>query len=909
MKTLIIAEKPSVAKDLAKAIRVPERGDNVYENDDYVISSAVGHLVELLDPEEYDEKLRRWSRKTLPIIPEKFRLRPSAEKGAKEAFLKLRRLMARSDVGTVVNGCDAGREGELIFSYIYELAGCRLPVKRLWLTSMTKTAMQDGIRNLRDGNEMVNLCAAARSRAESDWLIGMNGTRAVTLRTTSGSGKVATVGRVQTPTLSLIVQRELDIRSFVPKTFWRIVAEFGIAEGPYEGIYQKETPKKSVPADGGNAENSDERADRIWDKATAERIFEECKKCRTGTVYEEKKRREEVAPRLYDLTTLQREANKRFGFSASKTLQIAQALYEKYKATTYPRTDSRALPEDYIPTCLRTLEALGPTRFGKFAEKVLENDWVRPNRRIFNNKEISDHFAIIPTDGAPASALPPDEAKIYEMVVNRFIAVFFPPAKYDVTTRFTTLAGVHRFKTEGKLLVEAGWKEVYGQNEKTAEEAFPPLSPSDRGSAGVLKLQLQTDATKPPARYTEATLLAAMESAGKLVADEDLAEAMKERGLGTPATRAGIIDHLIRTKYVERAARELVPTIKAEQLIAFLKVAGVEYLTSPAMTGEWEYKLRQVSEGKLSRAEFMAGIVSLTRQIVAGVNGGGNDGQWSETSVISPTDGRPMLENFKMFCSQDSVPVGKGREYPALVVFKNVCGHGVTADELAALVSNGEIGPIDDFKSRFGKNFSAKIKLEKNEDGLLRTTLVFPPREGEAATRVPEDFTNAPVVGIDPVTKCNVYATNVGFSVNPAEVPAAAKKLRPFSMKKTLLGLEIPREQIEKLLRDGKTDILRGFTSNRTKRQFDATLVLRSDGKLRWQFPPREPKAKNAAASPAAGTAKKSSGRRGLLKKADALGVKTVVSGKASAKAHSLAKKPRTGRRSVPADDSGISLK
>lgn len=856
MKTLIIAEKPSVAKDIAKVAGVPAKGD-VFENDAYVISSAVGHLVELCEPEDYDAKFKRWSRKTLPIVPEDFKIKPSKEKGAKDQFLKLKKLMARKDVGVVVNGCDAGREGELIFAYIYELAGSDLPVKRLWLTSMTPAAIRDGLRHLRDGSETADLCSAARCRSESDWLIGMNGTRAVTLRTSPAKGQVSTVGRVQTPTLSLIVQRELDIRNFVPKEYFRLAAEFGLAAGTYEGLYQRPDYKK--PGKGETPENPDDRADRIWSREEAERVLAECRACAAGTVSEEKKRTTEICGRLYDLTTLQREANKRFGFPATKTLQIAQALYEKYKATTYPRTDSRALPEDYVPTCVATLRALDSTRFRAFAARAVENGWVRPNRRIFNNAEVSDHFAIIPTDQPPAGTLPPDEAKIYEMIVRRFIAVFYPPAEFDVTTRTTELAGAHKFKTEGKVLVSPGWKEVYGKEEGAPEDALPALSEADGGNAAVRELQLQAEATKPPARYTEATLLAAMESAGKFVEDEELAAAMKERGLGTPATRAGIIDHLIRTKYVERANRELVPTVKAEQLIAFLKVAGVDYLTSPAMTGDWEYKLRQVSEGKLSRPEFMKGIVALTRQIVEGVNGGGNDDQWTEISVVSPTDRLPMLENYRMYRSQDDVKVGNGREFPALAVYKNASGHSISEAELALLLEKGEIGPFSDFKSRFGKNFTAKLKLEKNESGLLRTTFVFPPREGEEEDDAPVDFSAAPVVGVDPVTHCSVHETPNGYAVNPADVPAEAKKLRPFSMRKKLLGLDIPREQVEKLLRDGKTDLLCGFTSNKTKRKFDAFLVLKADGKLRWEFPPREAKPKTAA--------KKAPGKRKLIRK------------------------------------------
>lgn len=850
MKSLVIAEKPSVAKDIAKVLKVPAKGD-VFENETYVISSAVGHLVSLCDPDDYDAKLKRWSRKSLPIIPKTFKIKASVERGAKDQFNKLKKLMERTDVDCVINACDAGREGELIFAYIYDLAACKKATKRLWLTSMTPSAVRDGFENLLSGEEKFNLCEAARCRAESDWLIGMNGTRAVTLRTgTAGKGQVATVGRVQTPTLSLIVQRELDIRNFDTKAYWRIVAEFGINAGAYEGVYQRPDFKKADKGDG-NAEAGD-KADRIWDDTRAKAIFEACKTARAGTISEEKKHTTEACQRLYDLTTLQREANKRFGFPATKTLQIAQALYEKHKATTYPRTDSRALPEDYIPTCYRTLEALEVRKnVGTFATRVCENKWVRPNKRVFNNKEISDHFAIIPTDQPPKSALSPDEEKIYDMVVRRFIAVFFPAAEFDVTTRMTNVSG-HLFKTEGKVLVVPGWKEVYGRDEGKAEDSLPPVTPEDGEppTAKILEIQCQEEATKPPPRYTEATLLAAMESAGKFVEDEELALAMKERGLGTPATRAGIIDHLIKTKYVDRAARELIPTIKAEQLMAFLKVTDVELLTSPAMTGEWEFQLQQVAEGKRSRKEFMDGIVALTTQIVEKVGADGGDEQWNETEIISPTDDKALLENYRLYRSQDTTTVSNGRAFPTLVVYKNASGHNLTSDEVQKLVKTGEVGPFDDFKSRFGKPFSATLKLEKNENGLLRASFVFPEREGDAEA-ANFDYSTGTVIGECPVTKLKIYDTPNGYRTNPAEA-SKTQKDAPFSMAKKMLGADIAVEQVQKLLAEGKTDLIKGFVSNRTKRPFDAFLCLgKNSTKVRFEFPPREAKPKAEKKVPA----------------------------------------------------------
>ncbi len=841
MKALVIAEKPSVAKDIARALRVPTKGD-IFENDTYVISSTAGHLVSLCDPDDYNEKFRRWSRRTLPIVPSKFKIKLSDARGAKDMFTKLKRLMERKDVGTIINACDAGREGELIFDYIYDLAGSKKPTQRLWLTSMTQGAIIDGFRHLRDGSEMENLCNAARCRAESDWLIGMNGTRAVTLRSSpTGKGQIATtVGRVQTPTLSLIVQRELDIRNFNPDKYWRIVGAFEVAGGTYEGVYQRPDFKKAESKSRVNT-NSDAgyKADRIWEKEKAEEIFEACRNVPSGTVSEEKKHTTETCQRLYDLTTLQRDANKRFGFSASKTLQIAQSLYEKYKATTYPRTDSRALPEDYISTCIQTLATL-ETRgnVGKFAERVIAQNWVHPNKRIFNNAEISDHFAIIPTDQPPRGALSSDEEKIYDMVVRRFIAVFFPPAEFDVTTRITNVAG-NNFKTEGKILVVPGWCEVYGKEEGTAEDALPAISESDGNppEAKVSEIQLQEEATKPPARYTEATLLAAMESAGKFVEDEELALAMKERGLGTPATRAGIIDHLIKAKYIERSGRELVPTIKAEQLMEFLKVADVEILTSPAMTGDWEFQLNEVAEGKRTRKAFMEGIVELTRNIVGKVISEGED-QWTETDVISPTDNKPLLENYRLYRSQDSTATPNGREFPALAIYKNASGHSLTKDEVYELISKGTIGPFDDFKSRFGKSFSASLKLEKNESGLWRTGFVFAGRE-DSPKEENFDYSKAEVVGTCPATKLKIYETPNGFRANPAEV-SGNQKARAFSMSNKMLGAEITREQVEKLLTTGKTDIIK-FISNRTKRPFEAFLVLdEKSARVKFEFPPRE---------------------------------------------------------------------
>ena len=620
MKSLVIAEKPSVAADLARSLgKIPKKGDH-YENDEYVISYALGHLVELEMPEDIDKKKYGfWRLETLPIIPEKFGLKPIEQ--SKERFTALKKLLARKDITLVVNACDAGREGELIFAYLYQLTKCKLPVKRAWMQTMTTEGIKVAFTNLRDGAQMAGLADAARCRSESDWLIGINGTRALTKRMFgSRAGNVASVGRVQTPTLAIVYTRELEIRNFKPRDYWRVTATFEVAKGSYEGVYQRPNFKR--------VENDEhDRIDRVWEKALAEAVLAACQGQPLASVTEEKKGSTQASPRLYDLTTLQREANNRYGLPARRTLQIAQALYERHKMITYPRTDSRALPEDYIPTVRETLQNLHlHGDLAVHARKALDAGWVRPNKRIFNNAQISDHFAIIPTTHE-AKNLDDMEGKVYDMIARRFVAAFFPAAEFDVTTRISTVKSGHDFKTEGKVLTFPGWLAVYGKNtvddDSPDSKALPALSPDDGSPAKAKTVApvLHSETTKPPPRYTEATLLSAMEGAGKLVDDEDMAEAMKERGLGTPATRADTIDGLINQKYMDRMQRELVPSTKAEQLIQFLGAVKAEELTKPDLTGEWEYKLRQMEHGKFTRAKFMAEIIATTKGIIERVKG------------------------------------------------------------------------------------------------------------------------------------------------------------------------------------------------------------------------------------------------------------------------------------------------
>jgi DNA topoisomerase-3 len=820
MKTLVIAEKPSVARDIARVLGNCAKEGEHYESEQYVIAAAAGHLVELFMPEDIDAKRYKfWQLRELPIMPETFQLKPIAEKRNLTRFKELVRLIRRKDVDRILNACDAGREGELIFTYIYELAGVAKPWERVWMQSMTRGAISEAFRTPRGPREMQGLSDAARSRSEADWLIGINGTRAVTKRLIGRGKGVATIGRVQTPTLSIVFRRELEIRGFVSRDFWRIRGTFALASGNYEGWLQRETRLNK-------ADNHD-RVDRFWDQPTAAALLDKVKQGGAAQVEDKCKRTRQAPGRLYDLTSLQREANSRFGFSAVRTLQVAQSLYERHKLLTYPRTDARVLPEDYIPTVRDTLGALGDP-YRALAAKVLTKGWVRPDKRIFNNAGVSDHFAIVPTGEQPGK-LTTDETKIYDMVTRRFISVFYPPAEFDVTTRTSTVAGC-RFLTEGKVLVEPGFLEVYGK--ESVEQQLPPLGEADRDGAGwranCEEFELLAEQTKPPARFTEATLLAAMEGAGKLVEDEDMAEAMKESGLGTPATRASTIDHLINEKYMERDGRYLLPTAKAERILRFLEAAKVEALTQPDLTGEWEHKLLLMEHGKLARADFMRGIRDLTTVVVERIKGFTEQHDDApESCIISPSDGKPMRELLQSYRSQDG----------ALNIYKSVASRVLSTEEIQTLLDTRQVGPLDGFRSRLGRPFSAILRL----DPMNKVVFDFGERngagEGEGNGEEQLDPATLPVVGIFRETGETVYETPKAY--------ACARSLRGeregvFRLNRNLLHKDLPREEVARLLESGRTGLITGFRSKRTGRNFDAHLILHAGAKLGFEFPPRD---------------------------------------------------------------------
>jgi DNA topoisomerase III len=844
-KSLIITEKPSVAGDIAKALGGFKKGKDYYENEKYLISWAVGHLFELAVPASMKAQ-DKWDMKKLPIMPPEFELAPAEKMGGRVNVL--RKLIKDKNVSDIINACDAGREGELIFRYIIQYAGTKKPIKRLWLQSMTPEAIREGFARLRSDAEMQPLASAARSRNEADWLVGINATRSFTLRLSGGRGSTVTsLGRVQTPTLTIIVDRERKIQEFKPRELHEIIGKFRAAAGEYAGRWFDEAFKKdetesertqrllnrlrlNLPdaeqrLDSSNGSLWDEHrtAPRLWHREIADAIQRKCSGKQGIVEVEEKKPTTQAAPQLYDLTTLQREANNRFGFSAKRTLQIAQALYEKHKAITYPRTDSRALPEDYLPTVRSTLGKID----NPFARKVLDNNWVKPNKRIFNDAKVGDHFAIIPT-GAVSRSLDDYERKLFEMVASRFVAVFFPPAQYENTTRITRVEA-EPFKTEGKILIAPGWLEVYGREaaSEKPEENLPPVRQGER--VATIDIEIKTDQTKPPARHTEATILSAMEAAGKLVEDEELRDAMKEKGLGTPATRAAIIETLISAHYLTRQGKELQPTAKAIQTITLLKNAVPE-LTSPELTGEWEFRLREIEHRKLTRDAFMRDIRHLTEEIVGKAKHFHPDEHMPESEPFGtcPKCGSPVIERFKSFtCTNEECD---------FTIWKTIAGRLLSREEFETLVRDKEVGPLSGFRSRKGKRFPAVLRL--NDD--FKAEFDFGPNGQENGTAQPVDFSGKEPLGKCP--KCGGRVFELGMSYL-CENSVGPNKTCDFRAGKVILQQPVDPEQMKKLLSTGKTDLLPRFIS-RKGRPFKAFLVQTDKKDVGFEFERREPKTK-----------------------------------------------------------------
>ena len=891
MKTLVIAEKPSVAQDIVRALTPIagkfEKHEDHFESEKYVVTSAVGHLVEIQAPEEFDVKRGKWSFANLPVIPPHFDIKPMDKtKSRLNAIVKLAK---RKDVDAFINACDAGREGELIFRLIQQYSKVKHSVRRLWLQSMTPQAIRDGFADLRSDEQMLPLADAARCRSEADWLVGINGTRAMTaFNSRDGGFFLTTVGRVQTPTLSVVVEREEKIRKFVSRDYWEIHASFKAQAGSYDAKWFDPAWKKAAAnlAAGNTEENDLElRADRLWAMPQAKAIADAVRG-KPATVTEESKPTTQASPMLFDLTSLQREANGKFGYSAKTTLSIAQSLYERHKALTYPRTDSRALPEDYVPVVRETFEMIaksGMKHLAPHAATALQGNYVKPNKRIFDNAKVSDHFAIIPTL-QPASGLSEAEQKIYDLVVRRFMAVFFPSAEYQVTTRISLVEG-HSFKTEGKVLVRPGWLAIYGkeaqdETKKDGDEKnnanLVPVQPNEKvltEHADAKGLQ-----TRPPARYSEATLLGAMEGAGKTIEDDELRAAMNEKGLGTPATRSSIIEGLISEKYMLREGRELIPTAKAFQLMTLLRGLGVEELSRAELTGEWEYKLAQMEHGKLSRSSFMAEIAAMTERMVKKAKEYDRDtipGDYATLTAPCPNCGGIVKENYRRYtCTGKPGGSEPGAGEPCGFSFgKTPAGRTFEVAEVEQFLRDRKIGPLEGFRSKAGWPFTAEMVI-KFDDETKNYKLEFDfgdDRKGEESGEI-IDFTDKESLGACPKCGAPVYDHGKNY-VCMKSVPTEAQPTPTCDFKTGQIILQQPvsREQMAKLLQDGKTEMLDKFVSMRTRRPFKAMLAWDKEAdKVGFEFAPSKFPPRKTAAGAAAKTSAAPAAKKGAAAKAPA---------------------------------------
>ncbi len=861
-KTLVIAEKPSVAQDIVRAL-TPIAGkfdkyDDYFESEHYVVTSAVGHLVEIQAPEEFDVKRGKWSFAHLPVIPPRFDLKPVDK--TKSRLAAVVKQAKRKDVTQLINACDAGREGELIFRLIEQYAGgakggLGKPIQRLWLQSMTPQAIRDGFNNLRSDAQMQGLADAARSRSEADWLVGINGTRAMTaFNSRDGGFFLTTVGRVQTPTLSLIVTREEKIRAFQSREYFEVHANFAAQAGQYAGKWFDPKFKKS--------DDPEAKADRLW-KAEDAQAIASAVQGQPATVTEESKPSTQASPLLFDLTSLQREANGKFGFSAKTTLALAQALYEKHKALTYPRTDSRHLPEDYLPTTRQTLEMLATSQhshLAPFARQALEHNYLRPTKRVFDNSQVSDHFAIIPTTQAP-SGLSEAEQKLYDLVVRRFMAVFFPAAQYQITTRISQVAQ-HHFKTEGKVLIHPGWLAIYGKEAasetdggKDGDKGQPLVAVQAGEQPRVALAQAKPLHTKPPARYSEATLLGAMESAGKQVEDEELRSAMQEKGLGTPATRAAIIEGLLSEKYLLREGRELLPTAKAFQLMTLLRGLDVQELCKPELTGEWEYKLAQMERGELPRAQFMQKIAQMTERLVQKAKEYDRDtipGNYATLTSPCPQCDGIVKENYRRYACTGADGAGEGCGFSFT---KSPAGRTFETHEAETLLRERRIGPLEGFRSKAGWPFTSELAIVSDKDtGQFKLEFDFGDDKASEENAEIVDFSGQTSLGACPACGAPVFAHGSNYVCSKA-VPTAAQPAPSCNFKSGQIILQQPiaPEQMQKLLATGKTDLLDKFISNRTRRAFKAHLVWdQAGGKVGFEFEQREskyPPKKGAAAA------------------------------------------------------------
>jgi DNA topoisomerase-3 len=899
-KALVITEKPSVARDIADVLGGFEDHDGYYESDEYVVTFAVGHLFELLEPEEVDEKYKAWTLEVLPILPgdEGFKLKP--KKGQSERIRTIKKLLARDDVDRVVNACDAGREGELIFREIVKYLGSDKPVERLWLQSMTPAAIRNGFGHLRPGSELDGLAAAAECRAYSDWLIGMNSTRALTKRFASKKEKTAwSAGRVQTPTLALLVERELEVLAHVPKPYWRIEAEFAHGDHRYKGTWFDPAFEAG--------DDEDARDDRIFDELKARRIAEAVNG-RAGVAEETRKPSRESAPPLFDLTSLQREGNRRFGWSARRVLNAAQRCYERHKILTYPRTDSRCLPSDYRETVNGVLESLAGAEslgeeFADYARSAerLRGQGLENEGRIFDDGGISDHFAIIPTGELPSAPLTGDDRRLFDLVVRRFLGAFHPPAVWERIERTSEVEG-ERFRTRARSLVEPGWRAVLPAASEDAESvALAPLA-AEASPKGIpvdnVEATAEEEATKPPPRITEARLLSLMENAGKQIDDEDLAAVLHEKGLGTPATRAEIIENLIRKGYVVRVGKALRPTVKGIRLIDSLKRIHIDRLASPQLTGELEQHLLEVEKGGRTPERFLEEVTTYAVEVVERAKTFDYEELYGDDPPLGmcPYSGRPVVEDAWFYtCKKDP---GTPREAKAdpdcpnptcpLLMWKDTSGRYLNREAIEALLKEGRTPELDGFTARNGRTYRGYLEIDEEESKLVVRSSGW---NEESTSEIPEyEVNEEPLATCPACKKAQVVETSTQFicadklkdetewerkkaaaraagEKAPRRKPGEKDQICGFVLPRTVCKREITRDEAQAYIQNGRTELMTDFTS-RFGRPFSAVLFLKENGRHGFEFPPRGRAAAEGDEDSAPGARKKATKKKATKKKA-----------------------------------------
>jgi DNA topoisomerase-3 len=845
-KALVIAEKPSVARDIAAMFGDCTEHDGYFENDRYVVTFAVGHLFELLPPEEVDDKYKRWTLDALPILPEEYRYRP--KKGQSDRIRTIRELLERADVDEVINACDAGREGELIFREIVDHLDSHKPIRRLWLQSMTDKAIRRGFEDLRPGEELEGLAAAAACRARSDWLIGMNATRAFTKRLKSRKEKTAwSAGRVQTPTLAMLVVREHEVLAHVPRPYWKVNGSFAFNGHSYTGVWFDPAFKAG--------DDEALKDDRIFEEERASAVATAVSG-QTAAARESRKPSRETAPPLFDLTSLQREGHRRFGWSARRTLSAAQRCYDRHKLLTYPRTNSRCLPSDYRDTVDSTLSALAGAAghpgdgFADYAASAshLQRAGLENTKRVFDDKGISDHFAIIPTGALPSQPLTGDDLRLFDLVTRRFLSAFFPPAVWERVERVTEVGG-ESFRTRERTLKEAGWRSCLkpSASDEGSDSGLAPLVSGQDEATGVAvrsgEAELVAEETKPLPRITEARLLSLMENAGKQIEDEDLAAVMHEKGIGTPATRADVIENLIAKGYAVRMDRALRPTVKGIRLIDTLQRIHVDRLTSAELTGEIEFHLLQVERGGRTAEDFMREITEYACEIVERAK----TFEYEELYDLRPLGkcpscGRDVIEMAWFYRCEPEPDVTREDDCP-MRFWKDTSGRYLDRATVAALLKDGVAGPLDGFTARSGRTYKGNIELDREAWQLKVRSLGY--NEGEGVSDQPEYEVNSDPLGGCPFEEeCQILESPRQFVCERTlkEEELGKDEERPkscgFVMPRTVCKREIVRDEALVYLKTGKTELLTDFTS-RFGRPFAATLVLKENGRHGFEFQPR----------------------------------------------------------------------